>query len=95
MDDRDVILEFSKREKRVTIIFAIAFGIVGIYIVVNYLTTTYINPTLPFLISLGLMSVGIYKYYRCPNCNHVPKALGRAGVQISPESCGHCGKNLR
>jgi len=95
MNDQEIILEFSKRERTVTIIFAIAFGIVGLYIVVNYLTTIYFNPAFPFLISCGLMIYGTYKYYRCPNCNHVPKALGQAGVQMSPESCGDCGKKLR
>ncbi len=95
MIDREVINEFAKRERKLTVIFAVSFAIFGFTLLFNTLSDAYINPTFPFLVGFVLISYGLYKVYRCPVCNAAPRALGRAGVQIAPKNCGNCGVKLR
>ena len=95
MTENEVINEFAKREQKLTVIFAVTFAIFGLTLLINALSETYINLALPFLIGFALIYFGLYKVYRCPACNSAPRAIGRAGVQISPKSCGNCGAKLK
>ena len=94
MTESEVIIEFAKKEKRLTVLFAVSFVMFGVTLLFNAVTETYINPTIPFLIGFGLIFYGLYNY-RCPNCNHMPAPLGGSGIQISPKKCGTCGVKLR
>lgn len=95
MTENVVIKEFAKRERKLTVIFAVSFAIFGLTLLMNAFTEIYINPALPFLVSFALIFFGLYKVYRCPACNSAPRAIGRAGVQISPKNCGNCGIKLK
>lgn len=95
MEDLRIINEFANRERKVTIAVLVAFVIFGGVIAINYFADIYINPAIPFFVGLAICITGFYKWYRCPKCNSVPRALGRAGVQISPHYCGECGAKLR
>ncbi|QSX39452.1 hypothetical protein [Shewanella cyperi] len=95
MTESEVINEFAKRERKLTVILALSFAVFGFTLLFNALADAYINPTFPFLVGFVLMFYGLYKVYRCPECNSAPRALGKAGVQISPKNCTNCGVKLR
>ncbi|QYJ97061.1 hypothetical protein K0J45_16325 [Shewanella alkalitolerans] len=95
MTKDEVINEFEKRERKLTVIFAVSFAIFGFTFLFNAITDAYINPTFPFLAGFALMFYGLNKVYRCPACNSAPRALGRAGIQISLKNCSNCGVKLR
>ncbi len=94
MNEQEIINEFNKRKRKLTVFFAVAFALFGFPFLVNSLTEIYLNPTFSFLIGFGLISFGLYNY-RCPNCNSIPPALGQPGVQLAPKECGKCGVKLR
>ena len=95
LTEQEIVSEFLKREKIVTRYFLVSAVLVLVYLVLFYLVGFYINPAIPFIIVFGLIFGSLYKYYRCPKCNSLPKGLGVEGVQLAPKDCGMCGCRLR
>lgn len=95
LTEQEIISEFLKREKIVTRYFSASVALVLIYIVIFYSFSYYINPAIPFLLVFVLVFGSLYKYYRCPKCNSLPKGLGSEGIQLTPKRCGGCGCRLR
>lgn len=95
MTDLNIKVEFAARERkylRALFVFALPLVIV---VAVNSLSGVYVNPAFPFLVLVSGFIFATYKWYRCPKCDSIPRALGRPGVQLFPKECVECGAKLR
>ena len=95
MPNLKIKAEFASRERKfltALLIFALPFAVV---VVINSFSSTYINPGFPFVIMVLGFMFATYRWYRCPKCNSIPRALGNPGVQLFAKKCGEWGAQLR
>ena len=95
MEDLNVKAVFATRERKFFwALLVCALPLVSV-ITINYLSNLYVNPGFPFFVLVSGFIFATIKWYRCPKCDSVPRALGRPGVQLFPKECGECGVKLR
>jgi hypothetical protein len=91
----DVSDKFKKVERNFSIIVFISLVLFFGGVILNYFGITFINHMVSAFLGFLVFNIGGYIYYRCPNCDEIPYAIGGEGVAIKPKSCSKCGAKFR